>query len=75
MTEDKIIRSIEDMPFMMTASDIQAAGLCGRTRAYELVNTKGFPVLKVGCKKFIPKDAFIAWYRQELANNGFVYNT
>lgn len=74
MAKDKIIRSIEEMPFMMTASDLQAAGLCGRSRAYELVNTQGFPVLKVGCKKYIPKDAFIEWYHRELEKNGFSFD-
>lgn len=68
-----IIRSIEDMPLLLTANDIAATGICGRNKAYELLNQRGFPVIKIGNKKVVPKDAFLEWLRREVAmQSGFV---
>lgn len=74
MTDATIIRSVDEMPLMMTAEDIAATGLCGRNKAYDFLNTAGFPVIKVGRKLVVPKDAFLAWVHSKVEKEtGFTY--
>lgn len=54
-----------DIPYLMSAKHLEQLGF-GRTMAYDLMNTEGFPVLQVGNRKLVPKDAFMAWLKQKL---------
>lgn len=45
----------------LTVSDLQQALGCGRRQAYELVNRQGFPVIRLGKRILIPRDAFLRW--------------
>lgn len=74
MTEATVIRSVDELPILMTAEDVAATGLCGRNKAYDILNTDGFPAIKVGKKLLVPKDAFVAWIRDQVAKEtGFTY--
>ena len=51
-----------DYPDILRAEDIARILRISRQSAYELLNSKGFPTLRVGKKRMmVPKDKFIVW--------------
>lgn len=54
---------LDEYPAVLTVSDIQKILRIGRCSAYELINTPGFPVKKIGRAIRIPKAAFIEWLK------------
>ena len=59
-------KSFDELPMMLSVS--QVANILGisRTRSYELVNEKGFPKIKIGTKIVVPKDEFRLWIQKEI---------
>lgn len=56
------MRSIDDYPDILRAEDIAEILRISRQSAYELLNSDGFPTLKVGKKRImVPKEKFVAW--------------
>ncbi len=51
----------KDFPLALTASDIAKILGLSRAGAYNLLNTQGFPTLRVGKRKIVMRDKFIAW--------------
>ena len=51
----------KDLPLALTASDIAKILGLSRAGAYNLLNTQGFPTLRVGKRKIVMRDKFIAW--------------
>ena len=54
-------KSLEEVP--ATFGPMELAGIMGisRNKAYELVNTPGFPKMRVGRRIVISKKHFFAW--------------
>ena len=48
-----------------TAKDIQQLIGVSLPTVYNLFNTEGFPVVCVGRKKIVPRDAFFAWLNEQ----------
>ena len=46
---------------MFTVKDIQAIFKCGQKQSYELVNSNGFPAIKIGGKILVEKKALEQW--------------
>lgn len=46
---------------VFTVKEIQNILGIGKNSAYELVNSKNFPVRYIGNKKIIPKEPFLDW--------------
>jgi len=46
---------------LYTVKDICKIFKCGSTRGYEIVNTNGFPSIKVGGKILVEKGALATW--------------
>jgi hypothetical protein len=57
------MNSIENLPMMLSANDIQSMGFA-RTMVYKILNRKDVPVVKIGNRKFIRKDKFFAWLEE-----------
>ena len=55
-----LMNSRENLPMMLSANDIQAMGFT-RTMAYNILNRKDVPVVKIGSRKFIQRDKFFDW--------------
>lgn len=66
ITEVKIIetqqfKSLSDFPITLNATHIsQILGL-SRAGVYNLLDMEGFPTLRVGKRKLVPRDKFIEW--------------
>ena len=54
------MNSRENLPMMLSANDIQTMGFT-RTMAYNILNRKDVPVVKIGSRKFIQRDKFFDW--------------
>lgn len=51
----------EQLPDMMTAKDIQSFLRVSKTRAYDILNSPGFPVIVIGGTKRVYSRDFIIW--------------
>ena len=51
-------KSFDELPMMISVSQVAKVLGISRTRSYELVNEKGFPK--------IPKDEFMLWIQKEI---------
>lgn len=61
MPENQVINNIQDLPIMLSVPDMAKALHISRAGAYNLVNSEGFPVLKIGKRLLVPKNLFIQW--------------
>ena len=57
-------KEIENMPTLLTVSEMAQVLRIGRNSAYELVYQKNFPILKLGPKKIrVPKGELLQWIK------------
>lgn len=59
-------KSFDELPMMISASQVAKVLGISRTRSYELVNEKGFPKIKIGTRIVVPKDEFKLWIQKEI---------
>ena len=57
-------KSYDELPLMLSVQEIAKVLGISKTSAYELVRTKGFPVLKIGSRLVVPKEKFREWVEQ-----------
>ena len=57
--------TIQELPFTLNASHIAQALGISRAGAYELLNSKKFPTLKIGKRLMVQKDQFLLWIEKE----------
>lgn len=65
-----VITSLDDMPVVLSVCNIQKIMGISRKKAYELVNSEGFPHMKIGKRIAIPKSAFEQWLINSVENLG-----
>ena len=53
--------SMADLPLSLCASDIAEVLSISRSKAYELLNSTGFPTISIGRRMVVPRDKFLAW--------------
>lgn len=46
---------------LLTVKDLQYIFSVGKNRAYELMNSKAFPSLQIGSRKYVSRDALHKW--------------
>lgn len=56
----------EQNDILYTKNDIQRIFKCSENTAYKLINTKGFPTLKIGKKYLIPKNQLMIWINENV---------
>lgn len=47
-------------PLLLSAKDIQKMGI-SRAMSYQILNRSDLPVIKIGDRKMIKRDEFLAW--------------
>jgi len=57
-------KSFDDLPLTLTVMEVAEALRISRAGAYDLVQTEGFPALKIGSRIVIPKEKFIEWMNE-----------
>ena len=63
-----IYMKFEDMPLVLSVGDIADSLMIGRNKAYNLVNSGKIKSLRIGNHYRIPRDAFIAFLKDELTS-------
>lgn len=61
MSNSKSATTFDDLPLILNVNDVASILGISKVSAYELVKSKGFPVVRVGRRIKIPKAAFIEW--------------
>ena len=62
-------KSIEDLPMLLTITQVASALNISRTSAYELAHCKNFPAMLIGSRIIVPKDRLVTWINDKLALN------
>ncbi|MCL6559630.1 MAG: helix-turn-helix domain-containing protein [Firmicutes bacterium] len=59
------VKNFDDLPACLTVKELQAALGISRPTAYELINTKDFPAVRIGRAVRIPKAALEKWLAEK----------
>ncbi|MBR5704460.1 MAG: helix-turn-helix domain-containing protein [Deltaproteobacteria bacterium] len=62
-------KTFDDLPLMLTVMDVAAVLGISRTGAYELVQQKDFPSLRIGARIIVPKEQFFRWIQTATGQN------
>ena len=54
-------RHFDELPAMLTATELAGALGISKAGAYTLIHSKGFPTLRIGKRLMVPKDKLTAW--------------
>lgn len=57
----KKYENYNDLPLMLSVSEVATALGISRAGAYELVHSVAFPKVKIGKRIVVPKDKLIVW--------------
>lgn len=58
-----------NLPELITASDVKVYLKCSNSTLYALLSRKDFPSFRVGKKYLINKEAFLTWMEKEYRLN------
>lgn len=58
------MNNYENLPAVLNANQLAAALGISRAGAYQLLNTRTFPTLRIGKRLIVPKDKLIDWIEQ-----------
>lgn len=53
--------NINDLPIILTVKEIQEILCIKRAKAYDVMNSTGFPTIQIGRAKRVHRDKFIKW--------------
>lgn len=54
-------KHFDELPAMLTATELAGALGISKAGAYTLIHSKGFPTLRIGKRLMVPKDKLTAW--------------
>lgn len=54
-------RHFDELPAMLTATELAGALGISKAGAYTLIHSKGFPTLRIGKRLMVPKEKLTAW--------------
>ena len=57
-------KSYDELPLTLSVQEIAIVLGISKTSAYELVRSKGFPILKIVSRLVVPKEKFREWVEQ-----------
>ena len=63
-------QSIAELPPVLSAKDIKAYLGISTGMVHELLNSEGFPTLKINTRKLVRKEHFIQWMEDNTAKAG-----
>ena len=63
-------KSYDDLPLFLNAEMVAKVLGVSPSSGYELLHEDGFPVLRVGNRMVVPKDAFIRWVESHTGGGG-----
>ena len=66
---NKVYTSYDDLPIMLSVPQLASALGISQSGAYALVQSAGFPALKIGSRIVISKDELLAWIHERCLSN------
>ena len=66
---NKVYTSYDELPIMLSVPQLAKALGISRSGAYALVQSAGFPALKIGSRIVIPKDELLEWIHAHCLSN------
>ena len=64
MKEERF-RSYGDLPLTLTVPEVGEALGISRAKAYDLVQSEGFPSMRIGTRILVPRDKLIRWIDEQ----------
>ena len=58
----------DQLPLALNADEVAQVLGISRANAYNLMHSKGFPVLQVGKRLVVPKDKLLDWIEEQIAS-------
>ena len=65
--KNPVYKNYDELPLMLSVSQVAEVLGIGRTNAYELVKEKDFHSLKIGSRIVIPRDKLIQWIEEKVS--------
>ena len=65
--------SIEQLPITLTADQLAQALAISRAGAYQLMHSKGFPIIKIGKRMVVPKKQLLEWMEEKLKEGSYPF--
>ena len=59
--KQSVYKSYDELPLFLSAKNVAELLGISISSAYELMQEKSFPVLKIGSRKVVPKEKFREW--------------
>ena len=59
--KQSVYHSYDELPLFLSAKNVAELLGVSISSAYELMQERGFPVLKIGNRKVVPKEKFREW--------------
>ena len=68
--KESIHKSYDDLPLFLNAEMVEKVLGVSPSSEYEFMHENCFPVLRVGNRMVVPKDAFIRWVESHTGGGG-----
>ena len=65
--KNSVYKTYDELPLMLSVSQVADVLGIGRTNAYELAKEKDLPSLKIGSRIVIPRDKLIQWIEETVS--------
>lgn len=62
--------SYDELPLMLTVTDVADVLGIGLAHAYEVVRRQDFPTITLGSRIIVPRDKFIQWIEEKTGEKG-----
>ena len=62
----KTYASYDQLPIMLSVTEVAKFLGISRTNTYELIHTTGFPKIQLGKRIVIPKDKLLEWLNRQM---------
>ena len=63
--KESVFTNYDELPLFLSAKLVAQTLGVGRATAYELMNEKDFPAIRVGSRIVVPKENFRQWVEQQ----------
>ncbi len=70
-SRQKMIHSMDDLPVILSASDVAAVLGISRAKAYQLFHRLDFPTLKLDKRLLVRRELFFQWLDRQTQAEGY----
>lgn len=71
--KNEFYKSYDELPLMLSVSQVAKVLSISRSSAYDLVKEKDFPSITIGSRIVVPKDELILWIKNQIKNKEIWY--